>query len=205
MTRLEQLGPATGATRSRGAGAWCCSPPGAGSADDDPERDRAALRGPGAAGPPARPAVGQPTCTRTSATSPRRRAPRRARRSSSPTARDGPWTRALVSRAAGRHRRSRSATWTTRSGTPSEALPVMEALGATEDVAQLKAVLALAAMEDGRLDDAGADLRRDRAGGRRLGRLRRRDRRCSAAGRARPGRAAGSRTGCAATATPYAR
>lgn len=67
--------------------------------------------------------------------------------------RDGPWTRALVS--------AQLAGLTIQVGEVEEALryavealPVMEALGATEDVAQLRAITALAAMEDGRLDDA---------------------------------------------------
>jgi predicted ATPase/tetratricopeptide (TPR) repeat protein len=66
---------------------------------------------------------------------------------------DGPWPRALVG--------AQLAGITIQIGEMDqalryavEALPVMEALGASEDVAQLKAVLALAAMEDGRYDDA---------------------------------------------------
>lgn len=68
--------------------------------------------------------------------------------------RDGPWPRALVA--------SQLAGITIQLGAMDDALayaleavPVMEALGASEDVAQLKAVAALAAMEDGRLDEAG--------------------------------------------------
>lgn len=67
--------------------------------------------------------------------------------------RDGPWTRALVA--------AQLAGLTIQVGEMDdalrytvEALPVMEALGASEDVAQLKAVAALAAMEDGRYDEA---------------------------------------------------
>jgi predicted ATPase/tetratricopeptide (TPR) repeat protein len=67
--------------------------------------------------------------------------------------RDGPWTRALVG--------AQLAGITIQIGALDdalhyaiEALPVMEALGASEDVAQLKAVLALTAMRDGRLDEA---------------------------------------------------
>ena len=67
--------------------------------------------------------------------------------------RDGPWPRALVG--------AQLAGITIQMGAMDEALryageslPVMQALGASEDVAQLKAVLALAAMEDGRYDDA---------------------------------------------------
>ena len=67
--------------------------------------------------------------------------------------RDGPWPRALVC--------AQLAGITIQMGAmddalryAGEALPVMQALGASEDVAQLKAVLALAAMEDGRYADA---------------------------------------------------
>lgn len=67
--------------------------------------------------------------------------------------RDGPWTRALAG--------AQLAGLTIQTGAIDdalryavEALPVMEALGASEDVAQLKAVVALAAMEDGRYADA---------------------------------------------------
>lgn len=67
--------------------------------------------------------------------------------------RDGPWPRALLA--------AQLAGLNLQIGAMDEALvhavaalPVMEALGASEDVAQLKAVLALAAMEDGRLDEA---------------------------------------------------
>ncbi len=67
--------------------------------------------------------------------------------------RDGPWPRALVD--------AQLAGLTIQMGAMEEALryacealPVMQALGASEDVAQLKAVLALAAMEEGRYDDA---------------------------------------------------
>jgi len=66
---------------------------------------------------------------------------------------DGPWSRALVD--------AQLAGLTMQVGNlaealvyAAEALPVMTALGASEDAAQLKAVLALAAMEDGRFDDA---------------------------------------------------
>ncbi|HEY0949651.1 ATP-binding protein [Nocardioides sp.] len=66
---------------------------------------------------------------------------------------DGPWSRALVD--------GQLAGLTMQVGNlaealvyAAEALPVMTALGASEDAAQLKAVLALAAMEDGRFDDA---------------------------------------------------
>ena len=65
----------------------------------------------------------------------------------------GPWTRALVS--------AQLAGLSIQVGAMEEALgyaraalPTMVALGAVEDVAQLKAVVALAAMEEGRLDDA---------------------------------------------------
>lgn len=68
--------------------------------------------------------------------------------------RDGPWTRALV--------RSQLSGLLQQGGDidgaleyAEGALPTMEALGALEDVAQLKAVLAVAAMEDGRVEDAG--------------------------------------------------
>ncbi|GAB3194865.1 hypothetical protein GCM10027062_00120 [Nocardioides hungaricus] len=80
--------------------------------------------------------------------------------------RDGPWTRTLVS--------AQLAGITIQLGEmdqalrhAAEALPVMESLGASEDVAQLKAVLALAAMEEGRYDDAARifdDIERDDAG-----------------------------------------
>jgi len=66
---------------------------------------------------------------------------------------DGPWARALVS--------AQLAGLTVQVGAMEDALryandslPTMEALGAVEDVAQLKAVAALAAMQDGRLGDA---------------------------------------------------
>lgn len=66
---------------------------------------------------------------------------------------DGPWSRALVSsQLAGTL--IQIGALDDALGFAAEALPVMEALGASEDVAQLKAVLALGAMEDGRLDDA---------------------------------------------------
>lgn len=65
----------------------------------------------------------------------------------------GPWTGALA--------RAQLAGLTMQVGQMAEAMgyardaiPVMEALGADEDAAQLKAVLALGAMEDGRLADA---------------------------------------------------
>jgi len=68
--------------------------------------------------------------------------------------RDGPWTGALV--------RSQLAGLKMQVGHLDEALgfaidaiPVMEALGATEDVAQLKAVLAMSAIADGRYAEAG--------------------------------------------------
>lgn len=80
--------------------------------------------------------------------------------------RDGPWTRALVS--------AQLAGLMTQVGEMEgalgyavEALPVIEALGATEDVAQLRAVVALAAMEEGRLEDAErvfAEIERDDSG-----------------------------------------
>jgi predicted ATPase/DNA-binding SARP family transcriptional activator len=66
---------------------------------------------------------------------------------------DGPWPRALVC--------AQLAGLTMQAGDLHEALafavesiPVMEALGATEDVAQLKAVVAMAAMADGRMAEA---------------------------------------------------
>jgi hypothetical protein len=66
---------------------------------------------------------------------------------------DGPWGRALVS--------AQLAGLTVQVGAmedalryADDALPTMEALGAVEDVAQLKAVVALAAMQDGRVADA---------------------------------------------------
>ena len=65
----------------------------------------------------------------------------------------GPWTAALV--------RAQLAGLTLQAGDLAEALvharaamPVLDALGAQEDVAQLRAVLALGAMEDGRIDEA---------------------------------------------------
>ena len=68
--------------------------------------------------------------------------------------RDGPWPGALVC--------AQLAGLTVQAGRmdeamryAEEALPTMEALGASEDVAQLRAVMALAAMEEGRLDEAG--------------------------------------------------
>jgi tetratricopeptide (TPR) repeat protein len=68
--------------------------------------------------------------------------------------RDGPWTRALVgAQLAGLTAQVGSMDEALRYAV--EALPVMQALGATEDVAQLKAVVALAAMEEGRYDEAG--------------------------------------------------
>lgn len=80
--------------------------------------------------------------------------------------RDGPWARALVA--------TQLAGLTIQVGGLAEALryavealPVMEALGATEDVAQLKAVAALAAMEEGRYDDAARvfdEIERDDSG-----------------------------------------
>ncbi|WP_051552067.1 AAA family ATPase [Nocardioides sp. URHA0020] len=67
--------------------------------------------------------------------------------------RDGPWTGALV--------RSQLAGLTMQAGQldqalgfATQAIPVMEALGATEDVAQLQAVLAMSAIQDGRFADA---------------------------------------------------
>ncbi len=66
---------------------------------------------------------------------------------------DGPWSRALV--------RAQLAGLTMQVGDLDEAIghaddaiPVMAALGALEDVAQLKAVRAIGAMEDGRIDEA---------------------------------------------------
>ncbi len=66
---------------------------------------------------------------------------------------DGPWTRALV--------QAQLAGLTMQIGDMADAIgharaaiPVMEALGADEDAAQLKAVLAVGAMQDGRIDEA---------------------------------------------------
>ena len=66
---------------------------------------------------------------------------------------DGPWSAALV--------RAQLAGLTMQVGDLDEALrfardaiPVLEELGALEDVAQLRAVLAVGAMEDGRIDEA---------------------------------------------------
>ncbi len=66
---------------------------------------------------------------------------------------DGPWNAALV--------RAQLAGLTLQSGDLAEAIgharaaiPVLDALGAREDVAQLKAVLALGAMEDGEVEEA---------------------------------------------------
>lgn len=79
---------------------------------------------------------------------------------------DGPWSRALVA--------TQLAGLTIQVGQMDdalrytvEALPVMEGLGASEDVAQLKAVAALAAMEDGRYEEAGQvfdEIERDDSG-----------------------------------------
>lgn len=67
--------------------------------------------------------------------------------------RDGPWGAALI--------RAQLAGLTMQLGDVEEAMghareaiPVLESLGAEEDVAQLKAVLAIGAMEDGRIDEA---------------------------------------------------
>jgi predicted ATPase len=67
--------------------------------------------------------------------------------------RDGPWPGALV--------RAQLAGLTMQGGEldqaldfASQAMPVMEALGATEDVAQLKAVVAMSAIENGRFAEA---------------------------------------------------
>lgn len=68
--------------------------------------------------------------------------------------RDGPWSKALVSaQLAGTLVQIGAMEDALRYA--DEALPAMQALGASEDVAQLKAVRALAAMQDGRHDDAG--------------------------------------------------
>ncbi|WP_395691684.1 ATP-binding protein [Nocardioides sp.] len=78
----------------------------------------------------------------------------------------GPWTAALV--------RAQLAGLTMQVGDMAEAIehtvaaiPVLDALGAHEDVAQLKAVLAVGAMEAGRLDEAARlfdDIETDEAG-----------------------------------------
>lgn len=92
---------------------------------------------------------------------------RRAERSwEAADGRDGPWTRALASaQLAGITMQMGDMGRALRHAT--DALPVMESLGASEDVAQLKAVLALAAMEEGRYDDAARifdDIEQDDAG-----------------------------------------
>ena len=73
------------------------------------------------------------------------RAGRRQRRAVDPRARPGPARRPDH---ADRRR------WPKRSTTPAPRSPCMEALGADEDVAQLKAVLAVGAMQDGRIEEA---------------------------------------------------
>ena len=132
-----------------------------GLADGDADALDRLVRAPAATGPPDRLPVGQPVLRE-----PRR--PRRARRRAERSLELADDARRPVA----------ARPWSARSwpaltmqvgdldealGYAVEAIPVMEALGATEDVAQLKAVLAMSAMADGRFAEAEPDLRRDRA------------------------------------------
>ncbi|GAA4713449.1 ATP-binding protein [Nocardioides conyzicola] len=66
---------------------------------------------------------------------------------------DGPWGAALI-RAQLAGLTMQVGEMTEAMGYARDAIPVLDALGADEDVAQLKAVLAMGALEDGRIDEA---------------------------------------------------
>ena len=117
---------------------------------------------------------------------------RARRRWSWPTTRHGPWTGALV--------RAQLAGLTMQIGDMAEAMgyaraaiPVMEALGADEDAAQLKAVLAVGAIQDGRIEEAERIFDEIEAQDVGVRHLRRRDHPALRSCRARPGRRSGRR------------